>query len=179
MIGSTADRGTNSLTSTAEGPGMPAALNDINGRSAKLEVRLKRPGKALLSPFTTLMTTRNSGVASMMNRNSGVSSMVAEDLGVAFIKTGGSGVANQTGEAATLADELAGKEAALADGGSGLLGADLDMAAILDADTGWSMMAILEVDSGCGMAAILGIGFGCDMEVVTNTGNQYTNTIKY
>ncbi len=99
--------------------------------------------------------------------------MVAEDLGVAFIMAGGSGVANQTGEVATLADEVAGEEAALAGGGSGcglaaILGADLDMAAILNVDSGCDMAAILSPDSDWSMAAMLGIGSG--MGVVTNTG---------
>lgn len=54
------------------------------------------------------------------------------------------------------------------------------MAAILDADTGWSMAAILKVDSGCDMVAIFRagsgwsmaavFGLGSGMEVVTNTG---------
>ncbi len=84
--------------------------------------------------------------------------MVAEDLGVAFIMTGGCGVMNQTGEVATLANEVAGEEAALAGGGCGLaatLGADsgCDMAAVLEADL--DMADILNVDSGCDMAAIL------------------------
>ncbi len=153
MTGSTAGRGTTSKTSTAEGLGMPAALTDLNGGSAKLEASFKRPEKALLSPNTTLRMTGNSGLTSMTTGNSGVSSMVAEDLGVAFIMAGGSGVANQTGEVATLADEVAGEEAALAGGGSGC-----GLAVILGADSGWSM------------AAILGIGSGCGMGVVTNTG---------
>ncbi len=86
--------------------------------------------------------------------------MVAEDLGVAFIMTGGCGVMNQTGEVATLANEVAGEEAALAGGGSGcglaaILGADsgCDMAAVLEADL--DMADILNVDSGCDMAASL------------------------
>ncbi len=65
--------------------------------------------------------------------------MVAEDLGVA---TGGCGVMNQTGEVATLANEVAGEEAALAGGGSGC-----GLAAILEADL--DMADILNVDSGC------------------------------
>lgn len=44
-----------------------------------------------------------------MSGNSGVS-MVAEDLGMAFITAGGSSMVNKTGEAATLGDELAGKQ---------------------------------------------------------------------
>ncbi len=111
--------------------------------------------------------------------------MVTEDLGVAFIMAGGCGMANQTGELATLADEVAGEAAALAVGGSGfglaailgadfngdmtaILGADLDMVAILNVDTGCDMAAILNADSDLSIAAILGIGSG--MGVVTNIG---------
>ncbi|KAF4114116.1 hypothetical protein G5714_004339 [Onychostoma macrolepis] len=53
-----------------------------------------------------------------MTGNSGVSSMVAEDIIMAFIMAGGSGVANRTGQAATLANEVA-DEAALAGVDSG------------------------------------------------------------
>ncbi len=182
MAGSTADRGTTSKTSTAEALGMPGALTDLNGGSAINGSSLKHLEKALLSPNTTLLTTGISGLMSMTSGNSGVSSMVAEDLGVAFITAGGCGVTNQTGEVATLADEVAGKEAALAGGGSGLaailgadsscdmtaiLGPDLDMVAILNLDSGCDMAAILSADSDWSIAAILGIGFG--MGVVTNT----------
>ncbi|KAF4110901.1 hypothetical protein G5714_007932 [Onychostoma macrolepis] len=138
--GSTADRGTTSRSSTAEGLKMPAALTDLNGRSTKLEVSLKRPEKAFFSPNAALLTTGNSDLGSMMTGNSGVSSMVAEDIIMAFIMAGGSGVANRTGQAATLANEVA-DEAALAG-----------------------------VDSGCNMAAILGADSGCGMGVVTDTG---------
>ncbi len=62
--------------------------------------------------------TGNTGLTSMTTGNSGVSSIVAEDLGGPFIMAGGCGVMNQTGEVATLADEVAGEEA-LAGGGSG------------------------------------------------------------
>ncbi len=183
MTGSTADRGTTSIISTVEGLGMPAALTDLNGGSAKLKASLKRPEKALLSPNTTLLMTGNSGLTSMTTGNSGVSPMAAEDFGVAFIMAGGSGVANQTGEVATLADEVAGEEAALAGGGSScglaailgadsgcdvaaIFGADLDMAAILNVDSGCDIAAILSADSDWSMAAILGIGSGCGMAAI-------------
>ncbi len=116
--------------------------------------------------------------------------MVAEDLGVAFIMAGGCGVTNQTGEVATLADEVADEEAALAGGCSGLaaifcaesgcdmaaiLEADLYMWAILNVDSGCDMVAILSADSDWSMAAILGIGSGCGMGVVMNTGLAIIN----
>ncbi len=111
--------------------------------------------------------------------------MVAEVLGVAFIMAGGCGVTNQTGEVATLANEVAGEEADLAGGGSGcglaailgadsgwdmaaILEADLDIVAILNVDSGCDMVAILSADSVWSMAAILGIDSG--MGVVMNTG---------
>ncbi|KAL0150153.1 hypothetical protein M9458_054580 [Cirrhinus mrigala] len=75
--------------------------------------------------------------------NSRVSSKVAEDLGVIFIMAGGSGMVDQTGEAATLADEAAGEKAALAGGGSGC-----GLVAILGTDSDSSMAAILSADSG-------------------------------
>ncbi len=175
MTGSTADRGTTSIISTAEGLGMPATLTDLNGGSAKSEARLKCPEKALLSPNTTLLMTGNSGLTSIMTGNTGVLSMVAEDLGMAFIAARDSGVANQTGGVATLADEVAGEEAALSGGGSGcglaailgadsgcdmaaILGADLDMVAILNVDSVCDISDILSADSDWSMAGILGIG---------------------
>ncbi len=111
--------------------------------------------------------------------------MVAEGLGMAFIAARDSGVANQTGGVATLADEVAGEEAALAGGGSGcglaailgadsgcdmaaILGADLDMVAILNVDSVCDISDILIADTDWSMAAILGIGSG--MGLVTNTG---------
>ncbi len=109
-------------------------------------------------------------------------------------RQGGSGVANQTGEVATLADEVAGEEAALAGGSSGcglaailgadsgcdmaaILGADLDMVAILNVDSGCDIAAILSADSDWSMTAILGIGSGCGMGVVKNTGLAIINVL--
>ncbi|RXN24431.1 hypothetical protein ROHU_006137 [Labeo rohita] len=70
MTGSTTDRGTTSINSTAEGLGMAAALTDLNGGSAKQDTSLKRPEKALWSPNATLLKTVNSGLVSMTTENS-------------------------------------------------------------------------------------------------------------
>ncbi len=81
ITGSTEDRGTVSVTTSAEALGMLAACTDIRGRSATLETSLKRLWNALVSSNTVTMLG-----------NIGVASVMAEDCGLISIMAGGFGV---------------------------------------------------------------------------------------
>lgn len=90
ITGSTKDKGTDTETGSAAGDrlegvghGMPAALAEISGGPAKLNINLRCPWNALVSSSATFIMTENTGVASIMAGDSDMAALMAGSSGVA------------------------------------------------------------------------------------------------
>ncbi len=80
------------MTTSAEALGMPAALAETSGGSAKLETSFKHLWTAWVSSNATFTMHGNTGVASVMAEDCNLTSITAGGSGLVAILCSGSGL---------------------------------------------------------------------------------------